>query len=64
MSSCGAGARLGELLVGTPSLTAVKLLLSVVADEELGILLLAVKCAFLYRAMRSNVYIELPQKDP
>lgn len=40
--------RLDELFAGTPSLTVVKLLLSVTADKDLSVMLLDVKCALLY----------------
>lgn len=52
------------VFAGTPSLTIVKVLLSVAAERGMTIMLLGVKCAFLYSAMRRIVYIELPLQDP
>lgn len=46
--------RRGEHLVGTPSLTIVKLLLSVAAEEDLPIMLLHAKCWFLDSSMRRS----------
>lgn len=43
----GHGERLEQLFAGAPSLTLVKLLLSVV-ENDLSLMLLGVKCAFLY----------------
>lgn len=53
-----------ELFAGTPSLTIVKLLLSVVVEKDLALMLLDVKLAFLYGDMRRKVYIELPMQNP
>lgn len=60
----GYGHRLDELVAGTPTLTIVKLLLSVLAERDLVVTLLDVKCAFLYGIIRRNVYIELRRLDP
>lgn len=49
---------------GTPSLTIVKLLLSVAAEKPLAIMLFDIKYALLYGAMRRNVYAELLRQDP
>lgn len=64
LQELGYGERLGELFVGAPSLVVVKLLLSVAADRDLATMLLHVKCASSYGAMRRNVYIELHRQDP
>ena len=61
----GYGQRMDELFAGTPSLMAVKLILHHAAkgEPEQGIMVLDVKCAFLYGQIRRRVYIELPQQD-
>ena len=61
----GYGQRMDELFAGTPSLMAVKLILHHAAKggPEQGIMVLDVKCAFLYGQIRRRVYIELPQQD-
>lgn len=55
--------RLDELLVGTPSLMVVRLILHQAACQQdaMGIMVLDVKCAFLYSSRRWRVYIELPE---
>ena len=61
----GYGERLDELFAGTPSLGAVRIALTHAArDEGHKIMVMDVKCAFLYGDMRRNVYIELPHTDP
>ena len=62
----GYGTKVDELFAGTPSMTAVKLVLAKMAnsrhnDQEL--MVLDVKSAFLYGKMRRSVYIELPKQD-
>ena len=59
------GQRMDELFAGTPSLMTVKLILHHAAkgEPEQGIMVLGVKCAFLYGQIRRRVYIELPQQD-
>ena len=61
----GYGQRMDELFAGTPSLMAVKLILHHAGKgrPEQGIMVLDVKCAFLYGQIRRRVYIELPQQD-
>ena len=61
----GYGQRMDELFAGTPSLMAVKLILHYEAKgrAEQGIMVLDVKCAFLYGQIRRRVYIELLQQD-
>lgn len=56
--------RLDEMFAGTPSLTIVKLLLSVAIETDLTLMLPDVKCAFLYGDMRRNMYIKLPRQAP
>ena len=60
------GERLDELFAGTPPLIAVKLVLHHAAKGGSGriLMLLDVKCAFLYGQMKRRVYIELPEQDP
>ena len=56
-----------ELFAGTPSLTAVKVVLAKMASrrkEGIEIMIVDVKCAFLYGKMTRPVYIELPCQDP
>lgn len=55
--------RLDEMCAGTPSLTVVKLLLSVAAERGWTSMLLDVKWAFLYGRMKRNFYIELLRHD-
>ena len=59
------GQRLDELFAGTPSLGAVRLALThAMSRESHRVMVMDVKCAFLYGEMRRNVYIELPHTDP
>ena len=61
----GFGKREDELFVGTPSLCIVKLILSrMMSRPNINVLVIDVKCAFLYGQMTRNIYIELPQRDP
>ena len=62
----GYGERVEELFAGTPSLSAVRLVIhhSVARDSGRILMFLDVKCAFLYGVMSRRVYIELPQQDP
>ena len=56
-----------ELFAGTPSLTAVKVILAKMASrrkEGMELMVLDVKCAFLYGKIVRPVYIELPGQDP
>ena len=57
-----------DLFAGTPPLFAMRLLLSLVAScdtvKKQAIMILDVKCAFLYGKMKRDVYIELPPEDP
>ena len=53
------------LFAGTPPLMAVKLLLAFAAmNTEHVVMIIDVKCAFLYGWMKRRVYIELPSQDP
>ena len=61
----GYGERLDELFAGTPSLGAVRVALThAVSDAGHKIMVMDVKCAFLYGEARRAVYIELPHTDP
>jgi hypothetical protein len=57
-----------DLFAGAPPLFAMKLLLSLIASQGKPrskiIMLLDVKCAFLYGKTKRTVYIELPPEDP
>jgi hypothetical protein len=56
-----------DLFAGTPPLFAMKLLLSLIASQGKPrskiVMLLDVKCAFLYGKTKKTVYIELPPED-
>lgn len=62
----GSGERLCDIFAGTPSLIAVEMLLNKVlrSSGKLGMLILDIKCAFVYGFMRRRVYFELPDQDP
>ena len=62
----GYGERIDELFAGTPSMSSVRLVLhhSLEVDCNRRLMLLDVKCAFLYGVMSRRVYIELPRQDP
>ena len=61
----GYGERLDELFAGTPSLGAVRLGLAyAMRKKTYKVMVLDVKCAFLYGTARRRVYIELPHTDP
>ena len=61
----GYGQRLDELFAGTPSLGAVRMALTHgVSEKNHKLMVMDVKCAFLYGDMRRSVYIELPHTDP
>ena len=61
----GYGERLDELFAGTPSLGSVRMALShAMKRSNHKIMVMDVKCAFLYGEIRRNVYIELPHTDP
>ena len=62
----GFGSKEDELFAGTPSMTAVKMILAKMANnrsKDMELMVVDVKCAFLYGKMRRNVYIELPTQD-
>lgn len=61
LRSRGCGESVGELFAWTPSLPAVTLLVS--AERGLGIVLLEAPCAFLFKDMKRNAYIDLPLQD-
>ena len=61
----GYGERLDELFAGTPSLGSVRTALThAMRKPHHKIMVMDVKCAFLYGEIRRNVYIELPHTDP
>ena len=61
----GYGQRLDELFAGTPSLGAVRMaLVHAMRHPSYKIMVMDVKCAFLYGEARCNIYIELPHTDP
>merc|ERR1711946_14364 len=61
----GYGERLDELFAGTPSLGSVRAALThAMKRPNHKIMVMDVKCAFLYGNIRRNVYIELPHTDP
>ena len=61
----GYGERLDELFAGTPSLGSVRMALThAMKKPHHKIMVMDVKCAFLYGEIRRNVYIELPHTDP
>jgi hypothetical protein len=54
-----------DLFAGTPPLFALRLLTSLTASKsDHKIMILDVKCAFLYGDIRREVFIELPPEDP
>ena len=59
------GERIDELFAGTPSLSSVKISLHFAAEgvSDYKLMVMYVKCAFLYGQMRRHVYIELPTQD-
>ena len=61
----GYGERLDELFAGTPSLGSVRLALAhAMTKPNFKIMVMDVKCAFLYGEIQRSVYIELPHVDP
>ena len=58
------GERLDELFAGTPSMSAVRLLLLHSRQDGRCVMTMGVKTAFLYGVMRRKAYIELPRRDP
>ena len=61
----GYGERLDELFAGTPSLGSVRMALTHAMKQPTHrVIVMDVKCAFLYGGIRRNVYIELPHTDP
>ena len=61
----GYGERLDELFAGTPSLPTVRLAILHAArgGGQYCLMVMDVKCAFLYGDMKRSVYIELPVQD-
>jgi hypothetical protein len=56
-----------DLFAGTPPLFAIKILLSLVASSSSDsecLMILDVKCAFLYGFIKRDLYVELPPEDP
>ena len=60
----GYGQRIDELFSGTPSLMSTKMAIVHAAKGGRGIMVMDVKCAFLYCVCRRRIYIELPRQDP
>jgi hypothetical protein len=62
----GYGQRMDELFSGTPSLVALRLVLvhAVLGRGRRCLMVLDVKCAFLYCDCKRVIYIELPVQDP
>ena len=60
----GYGERMDELFAGTPSLGASRLAVAVAGLRKQMLMILDVKCAFLYGLIKRTVYIELPHQDP
>ena len=62
----GYGQRMDELFSGTPSLVALRLTLlhAVLGGGRRCLMILDVKCAFLYGECKRVIYIELPLQDP
>jgi hypothetical protein len=62
----GYGQRMDELFSGTPSLLALHLVLvhAVLGGGRRCLMILDVKCAFLYGECKCTIYIELPTQDP
>ena len=60
------GERMDELFSGTPSLSAVKMALAhaSIKKKRKKLLVMDVKCAFLYAPAKRKIYIELPSRDP
>ena len=60
------GERMDELFSGTPSLSAVKMALAhaSIKGKRKKLLVMDVKCAFLYAPAKRKIYIELPSRDP
>ena len=61
----GYGSKEDELFAGAPSVTAVKLTQSKMANnrsKDTTLMALDVKCAFLYGEMKRTICIELPQQ--
>ena len=62
----GYGQRMDELFSGTPSLLSLRLVLvhAVKGGGRRSLMVLDVKCAFLYGECRRVIYVELPTQDP
>ena len=60
----GYGQRIDELFSGTHSLMSTKMAIVHAAKGGRGIMVMDVKCAFLYGVCRRRIYIELPRQDP
>ena len=60
------GERMDELFSGTPPLSAVKMALAhtSIKGKRKKLLVMDVKCAFLYAPAKRKIYIELPSRDP
>ena len=61
----GYGERLDELFAETPSLASVRMALTHAMKKDTHkVMVMDVKCAFLYGEIQRSVYIELPHTDP
>ena len=61
----GDGERQDELFAGTPSLGSVRVALTHAMKKDTHkVMVMDVKCAFLYGEIQRSVYIELPHTDP
>ena len=60
------GERMDELFAGTPSLSSMRMALAHASSRtcKRKLMVLDVKCAFLYAKTTRNIYIELPSRDP
>ena len=59
------GERFDELFAETPSLSSVKIALHLAAGGgcDCKLMVMDVKCAFLYGKMKRNIYMELPTQE-
>ena len=60
----GYGQRIDEFFSGTSSLMSTKMAIVHAANGRRGIMVMDVKCAFLYGVCRRRIYIELHRQDP
>ena len=60
----GYGQRIDELFSGTPSLMSTKMAIVHAAKGGRAIMVMDVKCAFLYGVCRRRINIELPRQEP